>query len=38
MQMPMLYGVGLVVVLTPLLKETGPAMRAPAQVTANANP
>jgi MFS family permease len=35
---PLLYGVGVAAILTLLLKETGPAMRSPAQVAANVNP
>jgi MFS family permease len=35
---PLLYGVGLAVVLTFVLKETGTAARSPAPVTARANP
>jgi MFS family permease len=35
---PMLYGVGLAIVLTFLLKETGPAVRAPAPAVAGQRP
>ena len=35
---PLLYGVALAIVLTLLLKETGPAVRAPAAVTAGYTP
>jgi hypothetical protein len=34
---PLLYGVGLAIILTLLLKETGPAQRAPASVAADLN-